>query len=282
MPPFDRRDFVRTLAVAGMLTDTKMQAATEENASTTPKSGGPTTAPDVTRHLAQYLVSAKPEDLPEKVRQEAARTLLNWAGCAVGGSRHETVDIAVAALSPFSGPAQASILGRHERLDVLNAALMNGISSHIFDYDDTHLRTIIHPAGPVASAILALSEYRPVSGREFHARAGAGRRGRVPHRQRRLSRALRHRLAHHRNRGRIRLRGGRRQTAGTVRAADGVGAGPRRHAAGGTARDVRHHDQELSPGPRRAERPDRGAAGARATSPAPTSRSRPSAVGRTC
>ncbi len=167
MPPFDRRDFVRTLAVAGMLTDTKMQAATEENASTTPKSGGPTTAPDVTRHLAQYLVSAKPEDLPEKVRQEAARTLLNWAGCAIGGSRHETVDIAVAAISPFSGPAQASILGRHERLDVLNAALMNGISSHIFDYDDTHLRTIIHPAGPVASAILALSEYRPVSGREF-------------------------------------------------------------------------------------------------------------------
>jgi 2-methylcitrate dehydratase PrpD len=88
-------------------------------------------------------------------------------GCAVGGARNETVDIAIAALAPFSGPAQASILGRRERMDILNASLVNGISSHIFDFDDTHLKTVIHPAGPVASAILALSEYRPVSGRDF-------------------------------------------------------------------------------------------------------------------
>jgi 2-methylcitrate dehydratase PrpD len=45
--------------------------------------------------------------------------------------------------------------------------LLNGISSHIFDFDDTHLRTIIHPAGPVASAILAFSEHQPVSGAEL-------------------------------------------------------------------------------------------------------------------
>jgi 2-methylcitrate dehydratase PrpD len=44
---------------------------------------------------------------------------------------------------------------------------MNGMSSHIFDFDDTHLKTIIHPAGPVAPAILALSEYHPVSGADF-------------------------------------------------------------------------------------------------------------------
>jgi 2-methylcitrate dehydratase PrpD len=101
------------------------------------------------------------------VRKEAARTLLNWTGCALGGSRHETVGIAISALTPFSGPAQASILGRSERLDILNAALINGISSHVLDYDDTHTRNIIHPAGPVISAILALSEHRPVSGRDF-------------------------------------------------------------------------------------------------------------------
>ena len=107
-------------------------------------------AKDVTRTLARYLVSAKPADLPAPVRKEAARTLLNWVGCAVGGSRHETVGIAISALTPFSGTGQASILGRKERLDILNAALINGISSHVLDFDDTHLRTIIHPAGPVA------------------------------------------------------------------------------------------------------------------------------------
>ncbi len=121
------------------------------------------------RFLAEKSLSgeARGEDLPDGVRKEATRTLLNWVGCAVGGSRHETVDTAISALSPFSGPAQATVLGRHERMDVLHAALMNGISSHIFDFDDTHLRTIIHPAGPVASAILALAEYRSVTGAEF-------------------------------------------------------------------------------------------------------------------
>ncbi len=98
--------------------------------------------------------------------------------------------IAIAALAPFSGPAQASVLGRRERMDVLNAALMNGVSSHIFDYDDTHLKIIIHPAGPVAPAILAMSEYRPVSGRDFLHALPLGVEVGVQNRQRGVSRAL--------------------------------------------------------------------------------------------
>jgi 2-methylcitrate dehydratase PrpD len=52
-------------------------------------------------------------------------------------------------------------------MDVLHAALMNGISSHVFDFDDTHLKTVIHPAGPVASALLALAEVTNASGRDL-------------------------------------------------------------------------------------------------------------------
>src|SRR4029453_11716729 len=122
---------------------------------------------DVTRRLAAYVVASKHGDIPAPVRKEAQRTLLNWMGCAVGGSRHETLDAAIGALAPFSGPPQATVLGRTERMDVLHAALMNGISSHVFDFDDTHLKTVIHPAGPVASAILALAETRPIGGRDF-------------------------------------------------------------------------------------------------------------------
>ncbi len=120
-----------------------------------------------TRKLASYVVSATPKQLSQRVRHEGLRTFLNWTGCAVGSSGHEAVAIAIKSLLPFCGPPQASILGRAERADVLHAALFNGISSHVFDFDDTHLKTIIHPAGPVASAILALAEYHLVSGAEF-------------------------------------------------------------------------------------------------------------------
>jgi 2-methylcitrate dehydratase PrpD len=122
---------------------------------------------EVTRALARYVVQSKAQDIPANVKREAVRSFLNWLGCAVGGSIHPTLDIALAAIRPFAGPAQAGVLGRRDRLDILNAALLNGISGHVFDFDDTHLKTIIHPAGPVAAAILAFAEHRPVSGADF-------------------------------------------------------------------------------------------------------------------
>src|SRR5512146_2219061 len=119
----------------------------------------------VTGKLASYVVSSRYIDIPKNIRHEAARSFLNWVGCAVGGSRHETVERALAALAAFSGPPEATVLGRGERLDIMHAALMNGITSHTFDFDDTHLKTVIHPSGPVASAILALAVHTGASGR---------------------------------------------------------------------------------------------------------------------
>jgi len=122
---------------------------------------------EVTRTLARYVVNSKLADIPADVRREAVRSVVNWLGCAVGSCRHEAVDCALAGLGPFSGPRQASVLGREEKVDILLASLLNGISSHVFDFDDTHLKTIIHPAGPVASALFPLAEYIPVTGAEL-------------------------------------------------------------------------------------------------------------------
>jgi 2-methylcitrate dehydratase PrpD len=166
MPITDRRTLLQAAAALPLATATASVALAEGPAAA-PAAAKPAPAKDVTRALAHYLVTANYDDLPANVRKEGVRTLLNWVGVAIGGSRHQTVDIAVSALAPFSGPAQASLFGRRERFDIMNAAFINGVSSHIFDYDDTHLKTIIHPAGPVASAILALSEMQPVSGKEF-------------------------------------------------------------------------------------------------------------------
>ncbi len=119
----------------------------------------------VTGELAEWIVGVRADDIPQDVRREGVRTFVNWLGCAVGGADHAAADAALRALSPFSGPREATVLGRTDRLDPLKATLLNGITSHVLDYDDTHLRTIIHPAGPVAPALLALAEVRPISGR---------------------------------------------------------------------------------------------------------------------
>jgi len=121
---------------------------------------------DITRTLASYLVDGEYGDLPAAVRHEACRALLNWLGCAIGGSRHQTVECALAAVRSFSGPVQAGVLGRGDRLDILHAALVNGISSHVLDFDDTHARAI-HPSAPVLPALLAYAEWRAVSGKDL-------------------------------------------------------------------------------------------------------------------
>ncbi len=121
---------------------------------------------EVTRALAHFIVNSRHDAIPAPVRHEAARALLNWTGCAIGASRHATVERALAALAEFSGPPQAALLGRSERLDCLHAALINGISSHVLDYDDTHARAV-HPSAPVWPAILALAEWKGLSGADL-------------------------------------------------------------------------------------------------------------------
>jgi 2-methylcitrate dehydratase PrpD len=124
-------------------------------------------APPVTRLLAEFVATHPSKGWDDAVEAQAHRTFANWAGCAVGPSQHETITAALAAVQLLQPSAQASLLGRSERVDMANAAMLNGISSHTFDFDDTHLKTIIHPAGPVASALLALGEHRGASGREM-------------------------------------------------------------------------------------------------------------------
>jgi len=122
---------------------------------------------DVTSQVASFVLSTKLEDIPEGVRKEARRALVNYVGCALGGCRHEAMDITLRALGPYAGPATASVLGRAERSDPLLASLLNGISSHVHDYDDTTPSNYIHPTSPIASALFAYASANKVSGKDF-------------------------------------------------------------------------------------------------------------------
>jgi 2-methylcitrate dehydratase PrpD len=121
----------------------------------------------VTQEVAKRVVESKWENIPAAVRREAGRAFLNWLGCSIGGTRHEASRAALSLAQTFSGPPHATALGTPHRLDLFSAAWFNGISSHVFDFDDTHLRTVIHPSPPIAPAILALAEHQPVTGPQF-------------------------------------------------------------------------------------------------------------------
>jgi 2-methylcitrate dehydratase PrpD len=123
--------------------------------------------PGVTQDLARFVADTTWQDIPDKVRHEAKRALLNFFAVAIAGCRTEPIEMALASLAEFSGGKQASVIGRTERIDALSAAFLNGAGANVFDYCDTHLPTVVHPTSPVAPALLALAELRRVTGPEL-------------------------------------------------------------------------------------------------------------------
>ena len=117
-----------------------------------------------TEALGQFVSGSRWADFPATLRHEGRRSLLNSIGCALGVAQSQPVAMAVRTLLPLTGADRVTLLGRSERLDVLGAAFVNAIGANLLDYDDTHLRTVIHPAAPVAPVVLALAEQRGLSG----------------------------------------------------------------------------------------------------------------------
>jgi len=77
---------------------------------------------DLTRTLSRYICASRYEDLPGAVRHEGLRAFVNYIGCAAGGSREDDVESMLGFFAEFNGAPAATIVGRRERLDALNAS----------------------------------------------------------------------------------------------------------------------------------------------------------------
>ncbi|MFZ5943239.1 MAG: MmgE/PrpD family protein [Bacillota bacterium] len=122
---------------------------------------------NATATLAENIVDFSLVLIADEAIAEAKRSFLNWLGVAIGASRHSSVDMVLELAGEIGGPPQATILGRNIKTDIQFATLINGMSSHIFDFDDTLLNTVLHPSAPVWPAILATAEKYNFTTREI-------------------------------------------------------------------------------------------------------------------
>jgi 2-methylcitrate dehydratase PrpD len=118
----------------------------------------------VSEVFAAFVEASSWSDIGPDLRHEAKRSLLNFFGCALGAANSDPIAIAVNVMRQFSGATLAGLIGRPERLDILGASFINAAAANLLDFDDTHLRTVIHPTAPVAPAVLALAEAEGFSG----------------------------------------------------------------------------------------------------------------------
>src|SRR5712671_1070511 len=127
-----------------------------------------TDAETLTKTLCAHLAAARPDDLSAAARHAARRGVLDWIGCTLAGSPHQTIGRLVAVLQETGGRPQATVLGRRLKLGLLDAPLANGQIGHVLDFDDTHMGgVVLHTSSPVLGALLALAERAPVSGADL-------------------------------------------------------------------------------------------------------------------
>lgn len=127
-----------------------------------------------TQDLVDFFIGTASADVPPAVMHESMRCLLDHLGVTIAAAQEPAAAIARAQFVRLGGEPQARSLGTDVRLRVTDAAMVNGIAAHAFDFDDTHVPTILHPTTPLYSAGLGLAEWLDRPGRELLAAHAIG------------------------------------------------------------------------------------------------------------
>jgi 2-methylcitrate dehydratase PrpD len=132
--------------------------------------------PGLTKYAGEFVVRTKYKDIPTDVIELGKKSILDGLGLALAGSRADSGPISRKFVEQ-SGAClgKSTIIGTNQKTSPRFAALLNGISIHADDFDDTQLAAakdrvyglLTHPTVPVLPAIFALAEQRTASGKEW-------------------------------------------------------------------------------------------------------------------
>ncbi|WP_314187452.1 MmgE/PrpD family protein [Paracoccus yeei] len=119
----------------------------------------------LSRELAKRVVALDPARFDPEAVKWARNAIADMIGCTLLGAPTETTE---ASLMPgIYGPGPCLLLGRKERLGMLDAAFVNGTAGHALDYDDTSKSLSGHPTVIIIPGLLALAEATGASGKDL-------------------------------------------------------------------------------------------------------------------
>lgn len=117
--------------------------------------------------IAKFVKNTNYENLPDEVIKQAKTCLLDLVGAACAGATAIPGHVVTEIIEDAGGANDAVLIGRKEKVPVLNAALGNGLYAHALELDDLHRRSILRPGAPIIPAALAAAEKTGASGKEL-------------------------------------------------------------------------------------------------------------------
>ncbi len=128
----------------------------------------------VTQEIARFVNKTRARDVPADLVRLAQGFIIDGLGVALAGQVEEGTRIVLNYAQRLGGREEVPVLGTPHKLPVPLAALVNGVSAHAMDYDDTQLSTskeavyglLTHPTTPVLNAALAAGAREQIRGAE--------------------------------------------------------------------------------------------------------------------
>lgn len=121
----------------------------------------------IEQELAKFAREITYDKLPEEVITQVKLCLLDLVGAACAGATALPGHVVTEIIEEAGGSPQAVLIGRKEKVPVLNAALGNGLYAHSLELDDLHRSSIFRPGSPIIPAALAAAEKTGASGKEL-------------------------------------------------------------------------------------------------------------------
>src|SRR5512140_3323779 len=114
--------------------------------------------------FAAFSTSLTIDRIPGEVVQSAKLHILDTLGCGLAAHALDTAPAAREAMTEASSSGPATAIGVPHGLPGADAALVNGVTCHALDYDDTHTGAIAHVSVAVVPAALAAAQSEGASG----------------------------------------------------------------------------------------------------------------------
>lgn len=126
------------------------------------------------QQISKFSAEFRLDDVPAAVVDRAKLHILDGLGLGLASNAYDYGKRAIEGGLALSPIGSCSIIGRPERMEVRDAAMVNGVLIHGLDFDDTHLASIIHPTATALPVALSLGEALGASGADLLAAFLAG------------------------------------------------------------------------------------------------------------
>ena len=123
--------------------------------------------PTITEKIARWAAEVRYEHLNPAAIDAAKRFLYDTLGCALGGAQVHDCKIFLEHYRGLQQPGPCTVIGSGDKMNPVAAAMLNALMVRAMDYNDIYWKQDPSHPSDLASAPLAIAEWKHLSGKDL-------------------------------------------------------------------------------------------------------------------